>query len=510
MSLRASLAIGAGLAVLAAPSSAQKLERSGGLLGTSSVYYLSEGTNFGFYVLGLSISQGPTPLMLFEPGNPYVMDIGLEALGFWQFGTFSPTGTAQYQLPLPGNPNFNGAPLWAQYLEIAPPSFSLGPVSNRVGHTLGGTGFAHNTIGSNLSEIFAHTNVSLLDGRILQTGGYTIAGQIDTFSAFDPQTEEFSAVGGQMQNFRTQHTATTMNDGRVLLVGGADSFSNVFDTVDIWDPATNTCTPAPPISLKRCRHTATLLPDGRVLITGGIGNFSGDVLTALNSTEATCEIFDPTTDTWSAAASMALPRVGHAATLLGDGRVLVTAGIEVATSFGLPIPSISNTATRYDHTTDQWLATASMPHQCGLHAQLTLANGDAVTIGGADGNLLTQSLFPIANTAMYDHQNNTWSATASLNYARAIPSVVTAGLNLVVASGFETMDLISLQGKAVGQYETAPVLPLIWNAGKPMVAPREHSQTIVFDGGQRVLTTGMASNATGPIPGDDTAEILIP
>src|SRR5262249_1374811 len=62
-------------------------------------------------------------------------------------------------------------------------------------------------------------------------------------------------------------------------------------------------------------HTATLLPDGRVLITGGASNTPG--------TLASAELYDSATGTFTATGSMTTPRFFHTATLLADGRVLI-------------------------------------------------------------------------------------------------------------------------------------------------------------------------------------------
>src|SRR5262245_29379580 len=66
----------------------------------------------------------------------------------------------------------------------------------------------------------------------------------------------------------------------------------------------------------RAAHTATTLLDGRVLIVGGL---------ASNAT-ASAELFDPTTRRFSATASLRTPRASHTATLLADGRVLIAGG----------------------------------------------------------------------------------------------------------------------------------------------------------------------------------------
>ena len=73
----------------------------------------------------------------------------------------------------------------------------------------------------------------------------------------------------------------------------------------------------------RVGHTATLLPDGRVLVgAGGCTRGLGGCADGLDS----AELYDPSGGTWTVAASLANSRYDHAATLLLDGSVLVVGG----------------------------------------------------------------------------------------------------------------------------------------------------------------------------------------
>lgn len=77
--------------------------------------------------------------------------------------------------------------------------------------------------------------------------------------------------------------------------------------------------------MARDYHTATLLPDGRVLVSGGYGGISAGYL-------ASAELYDPANGTWTATTgSLVTQRAYHTETLLSDGRALVSGGYSGAT-----------------------------------------------------------------------------------------------------------------------------------------------------------------------------------
>lgn len=184
--------------------------------------------------------------------------------------------------------------------------------------------------------LIGHTATLLHDGSVLITGGgFTPAGGSsmgDNYGStdsitFDPATATVTAAG-MLHELRMSHTATALNDGRVLVTGGENAnagtgyfWRRVFGSAEIYDPATRTFTPIVSMNTQRSGHTATLLRDGRVLLAGGR---AGDVYSA--TTLSSMEIFDPQTQTFTPAGSMQYPRSAHAATLLSDGRVLLLGG----------------------------------------------------------------------------------------------------------------------------------------------------------------------------------------
>ncbi|MDC3983853.1 Kelch repeat-containing protein [Polyangium jinanense] len=119
---------------------------------------------------------------------------------------------------------------------------------------------------------------------------------------------------------RWNHAAALLQDGRVLITGGATTGNWDLPTavVDIYDVATNTITAAAPMTVPRNYHTATVLSDGRVLVAGG--------LTTNGVSLQSCEIYDPTMNTWSSAAAMNVRHRRHAADILSNGQVVVVGG----------------------------------------------------------------------------------------------------------------------------------------------------------------------------------------
>lgn len=96
-----------------------------------------------------------------------------------------------------------------------------------------------------------HTATALRDGTVLIAGGESESGfhliTEATAEIYDPVSATFAVVGA-MQGGREGHTATVLNDGRVLLAGGVfyqdvGIFLGSLDTADLYTPATL----APPV-----------------------------------------------------------------------------------------------------------------------------------------------------------------------------------------------------------------------------------------------------------------------
>jgi WD40 repeat protein len=158
-----------------------------------------------------------------------------------------------------------------------------------------------------------HRATLLPNGKVLITGGS--AGN-NTAELYDPGSGTFSPTGN-MSGPRIHHTATLLANGKVLLVGGNDGATTNLNTAELYDPVAGTFAPTGSMVGARNYHTATLLPNGKVLVAGGSG------IVAANSPLNTAEIYDPSSGMFAATGNMTSPRLGHTATLLASGMVLI-------------------------------------------------------------------------------------------------------------------------------------------------------------------------------------------
>jgi hypothetical protein len=161
-----------------------------------------------------------------------------------------------------------------------------------------------------------HTATLLRDGRVLVAGGWSVGAVLASSELFDPRAGTF-AVGPAMGSRRAGMTATLLRDGRVLIAGGFTDNRPTVALADVFVPAENRFRPVGPMRQPRGAHAAARLADGRVLVIGGLSR--GGVV-------ATSELFDPRTGRFARGPAMRVPRYKAAAVTLSDGRVLVVGG----------------------------------------------------------------------------------------------------------------------------------------------------------------------------------------
>jgi hypothetical protein len=241
---------------------------------------------------------------------------------------------------------------------------SLGP--RNCGETPGG-GAIRDT-GRMNAERAAHTATLLNDGRVLIAGGFS-GGSLSSAEVYDPESQRFTFVGG-MRAARAGHTATLLPDGRVLIAGGFNG--DYLASCEIFDPRTRQFTPAGELAVARSGHAAVLLRNGKVLLAGGVGTGWSFLRSA--------EIYEPSTGTSRPTGDMSAARESHTATLLNDGRVFVAGGHEGRR----PRITLHAAGEIYDPAKGAFTAAGTMSIPRHKHDAVLLPDGQVLVTGGSD------------------------------------------------------------------------------------------------------------------------------
>ena len=324
-----------------------------------------------------------------------------------------------------------------------------------------------------------HTATLLPDGRVLVAGGHG-SSILDSAELYDPATGEWSVTGSLMKP-RAGHTATLLPNGKVLVVGGDTSalppnFGRG-DTAELYDPATGRWTLTGGASTVHSWHTATLLQDGRVLVAGG---FNTDNV-------KTTELYDPVTETWTPTGDLNVARYGHTATLLPDGSVLIAKG-----SNDGDLGSTLSSAERYDPTSGTWsLIDDPTDYSSVLHNATLLPGGTVLFTGGYPGNGWDGDPRSLALSELFDPVTDTWEMVGSLNEARdGHTATLLPDGSLLAAGGFDWN--IRFQDYTlpmyVGTAERYDPAAGTWTAIASLVSARYgHTATLLPDGSVLVV-----------------------
>lgn len=166
-----------------------------------------------------------------------------------------------------------------------------------------------------------HTATVLQNGKVLVAGGHKDRQEVMTVHSsaelYDPATGKFTATGN-MSVVRHKHGAALLRDGNVLIVGGSDKRDRQgqYASAEIYDQAKGVFKPISSMNFARYKVTGAVvvLKNGKVLVAGGSEHV---------------EMFDPTTTSFAnVEGQLDTPRFFSSATLLQDGRVLITGGYD--------------------------------------------------------------------------------------------------------------------------------------------------------------------------------------
>lgn len=328
-----------------------------------------------------------------------------------------------------------------------------------------------------------HTATDLGDGRVLVIGGKTsldgpATAAIAEAEMWDPVSGEFLPAGSTTEA-RYGHTATRLDDGRVVVIGGYGNDGAWLDSAELWDPESGTFSPAGTLGVGRHAHAATLLPDGRVLVTGGYG---GEWAWLTSS-----EIWDPESGTFSPSGDLAEARWEHDAVLLPDGRVLVVGGAEAVTPRTL--------VEVWDPESGTFASAGDLEQGRTSHSTTVLEDGRVLVAGGNPGG----EPWELASVELWDPTTSSVGPSEPLAIARhSHTGTLLPSGDVLIIGGTNSEGALSpaeLWDADTGSFEMTDIV----------VEQYEHTATLLPDG--RVLTVG------GLVDGQqaaDAAELVDP
>lgn len=142
------------------------------------------------------------------------------------------------------------------------------------------------------------------------------------------------AATGSLNTGRYDHTATSLNNGLVLIVGGSDTNGNALASAELYNPASGLFAATGGLNAARNWHSAAALTNGMVLIVGGYNVSGGNSVPV-----STAELYDPAVGTFTSTGSLvATARLFPTATLLPNGKILIAGGSDMAGN-SLPVRS---------------------------------------------------------------------------------------------------------------------------------------------------------------------------
>jgi len=319
----------------------------------------------------------------------------------------------------------------------------------------------------------------LQDGTVLIAGGLDGYGgnTLNTALIYDPSTDFLTPTTGTLQAWRFGHTATLLQDGRVLIVGGRMN-TGILASTEIYDPVSGYFTLSDTLTTGRNSHTATLLNDGRVLIAGG-GPGVG--------VTDTFQVWD--SGTFDLEGVMKDPRASTMASLLSDGTVLIAGGHDGA--------GWLETAEVFDPVSGTFSYTVgNMKLARGAHASIRLPSGEVLIAGGVRGFVFSPVL--LSEAEIYDPITQTFALTDVLNIARSGPRAtrLTDGRVLLVG-GWEFFGAGSVPSAAAEIYDYGD-LEGFFKTGSMGTARYELGATLLANG--EVLVAGGAQTNPSPPP----------
>lgn len=208
-----------------------------------------------------------------------------------------------------------------------------------------------------------------LDGKIYVIGGaQTLNSSLSTMEVYDPATDTWDVTKADMPTARAELCVAAVN-GKIYAFGGTESFNGttIFGVVEEYDPLTDTWdTNKQPMPNPRKGATCGVI-NNKIYVAGGALNPNPIGANKL-------EVYDPATDTWTQKAFMLAARYYPQCAVLSD-TLYVIGGLSGSPWTG------KKTVQKYDPITDSWESGTNMIYGRVGHTT-NVINGIIYAIGG--------------------------------------------------------------------------------------------------------------------------------
>jgi hypothetical protein len=243
--------------------------------------------------------------------------------------------------------------------------------------------------------------VALADGTVMLSGGFgqgeSTSDEVisDGVEILDPLTR--SVVEKSSLEFGiANHSSTILDDGDVLVYGGNLTYIRCREMTGIsqrYDLLQGDWSLTEPMRTPRCYYTSEKLEDGRVIVLGGRD--------ADNAILDSVEIFDPASNSWGFGSPMPFGLTAHASVVAENGDVLVVGGWSGTSFITKDDYKLNRSVLSYDPVVDEWKILGQLLLDRAYPEIVPIGDGQYLVIGGSDqfhSDTTLTEIFSVENT----------------------------------------------------------------------------------------------------------------
>ena len=233
-------------------------------------------------------------------------------------------------------------------------------------------------------------------------GGNVLAAETWTTKTSMPTARSYSGVG--------------VVDGKIYVIGGANSSSSKLAANEMYDPSTNSWTTKADMPTARMGLVVGVV-NGKIYAIGGLDTSTGTHLAAN-------EMYDPATNSWTTKADMPTARSYSVAAVVNN-KIYVIGGHRSS--------GTTNYVEEYNPATNSWTTKATMNSEREA-VSAGVVDDKIYVFGGVDSN--TNPNYAVNLNGIYDPATNLWSSGVVMSTARAYTAAAALNGKIYVFGGW--------------------------------------------------------------------------